>query len=1016
MVAPVTGQQTDPAQVRLDSPTRNEQPRGLAPKIPQTTLQAIRNAVCNAAGTVASAFAHLGTAIQARMHPPAPAVSAITEDDRGVELLPPALEAQHAKATIAKLPSPLAAAAAGQLQRSGTADPEGVEIDPVIGEAPMPNPDAGTQAPAGNFLTRFFTACTARLFTGSAQVQPAPVAETLPSIEELLNGQHAANLKTKGFMLGSFGYGFFKTFSVLANAETKTLIGRISTLETGAAEVQKAANKVAKALSNDFVNPNAIIDEQESLVESPLILPLTRKVNGELKANLAELHKLAKAFVEKYKPMVIIDEKYNTQVLDRDSMFTSPTAYTAAYAGVLMNLIKNSPTGKDFTADKLELLLNRNLLTDTIISKEVDTFIADFKKALIAKGGVLPSAEELSTRLQGDLAIKEDDSDFIARLILKKLGSSDITTSIREILNDGAQSPELQDLDTKETTIRAKIKGFAEELNTKIEERETARVAYLDAFVADVEQSDRAAKASGQRGLTESQREFLGLCQSNKYNMAHCGTLMSNLDDPAPKTIEEALTFLEEKTRVAALPRDGSPQSPEAIASYKSRQDAHQAFQRAAQNLADKCKTMFGAQTAEDKDLPSLEDLKALIQKDAHGSVVGFLTRNLGDDTNGGLDSKVTAFEAGDLHEQVEQLLNIPEERLVAQEAFAKKRATAEQLLIKIDNFKKVHQQVQTNLKDFNQSHSIFAGLPLDPSELERGVQCFAAGAVEAAAPGPDIRAVVDSLQAQIVQLEADLERATDGGVLGREPPSGRGRDRSPPHQGMAQGRRDSLESTATPTGVASSRPHVADILGQAGVNRAVPPLTVGWMSPAPGDNAAMPRQGIAPVRATAEVPLPQFPTPGQTASSDPFEGMPSPLAAPTPEEHAQFTALLEEIAPPAPVVAAAPAPVVAAAPAPAPAPAVAAAPAPVVAAAPAPVVAAAPALVVAAAPAPAPVVAAAPAPAVAAAPAPVVAAAPALAVAAPMEAAPLQTLEETLKAMKTAVGRADFASQLRSK
>jgi hypothetical protein len=698
-----------------------------APVTPQTTRQAIRQAVGNVLEHLSSGPRVPAQFVATSAHVP-------TQEVELPSLLAPALQAQYEQATIAELPAAPSALALGAAAILAPAlAPEPRDSDPRESAAcaaaaqeatiAMSDEHVTAPAPAGNFLTRFFSACAARLFGGSSRVQPTVEQDPL-TMADLLNKQTATDMKISKFLFGRVGYSLCSYFTSWTSDTTKALISRIQTLESAAKDapkLQAAAERVAKAITNVAVHPDAIISEQETLVPASLNRG-GKAANTELKASLAELHKLAEAFVVKYKPSVPVDTQGTTAVVDQNLLLTNPIAYTAAYETVLLNLIQNSPTGKDVTVQDLQTLINRNLLTDTIISKDVDTFIAEYKKELGKKGGVLPSVDNLIQKLTTALAMEGNDAAFINNLILKKLVSSDIRTAIQAILQDGAQSPELQDLDTKETTIRAKIKGFAEELNTKIEERETARVAYLDAFVADVEQSDRAAKASGQRGLTEPQRLFLALCKTQQYDMAKCQPLMSMLTSPAPKTIEEALTFLEGKTRVAALPRDGSAQSPEAIASYKTRQDAQQAFQRAAQNLADKCQTMFGAPTAEHKDLPTLEELKALIEKDSAGTVVGFLTRTHGDHETGGFDEKVIAFTAGDLHNQVEQLLNIPAERQAAQLAFAKKRDDACQDLALISGSEQGLQRVQADIQDTLKDAHIFAGLNLrQPPELRRG-------------------------------------------------------------------------------------------------------------------------------------------------------------------------------------------------------------------------------------------------------------------------------------------------------
>jgi hypothetical protein len=524
MVNPIGPSSTELTALRAASVGR-QAAAAAAPQIPQTTLQAIGNAACNAASTVASAFAHLGTAIQTRMHPSAPALPVTSanssvpgehaSESEGIQL-----QVIHPKATMAELSSTplseLAAVAAralhGEAVIAGSAAAEARTSDPresatnaaaaavaatAIGdEVPLA---VTTPAPAGNFLTRFFSACTARLFTGSAQVQPAPVAETPPTIEQLLNGQHAANLKTKGFMLGSFGYGFFKTFSVLANAETKTLIGRISALETGAAEVQKAANKVAKALSNGDVCLEGIRGKQEKLAETYPTLK-TAQANKVLTQSIHELMLMADRFA---------NARQDKDLPIEGGLLHDHTAYTQ----VLGKLIQNNKVGIKLTDEAIEAISDLNFIGGSTLRNEVNTFAKAvdeaLNEALKENGAALPSLDNLITLLKESLGKTEDQKAFIEARVLKKLGCDSlgllnktdkngtlIPGKLQQIAETNPATMAIPALRQEAEGIHETINSFAVEIsrlqNIQSCEREVKgarRLAFINALLAHIEKA-----------------------------------------------------------------------------------------------------------------------------------------------------------------------------------------------------------------------------------------------------------------------------------------------------------------------------------------------------------------------------------------------------------------------------------------------------------------------------------------------------------------------------------------------
>ena len=206
------------------------------------------------------------------------------------------------------------------------------------------------------------TSFLARSYTGSAPVAPAP--EARPSMKDLLNGQYATSLKVKEFMFGSLGYQFFKFFSFLANANTNTLIGRISTLETGAAAVKQAANRVARALSDDTLILDAIERKQETLDKGTL-LNTSKAANKELAAGIHNLMDVAHAFVIKQKPV----ERY---------FLTNHTAYTK----VLGTLIQNNTVGVKVTDEQIQTLSNLNFMAGSTVRDIAKTFAKQVEKAL----------------------------------------------------------------------------------------------------------------------------------------------------------------------------------------------------------------------------------------------------------------------------------------------------------------------------------------------------------------------------------------------------------------------------------------------------------------------------------------------------------------------------------------------------------------------------------------------------------------------------------------------------------
>ncbi|MCX6990937.1 MAG: hypothetical protein NTX49_07755 [Chlamydiae bacterium] len=439
---------------------------------------------------------------------------------------PPALEAPHIQYTIAELPphSVFAGAAAAALATEDS-DPRVSAANPAAAAVATAATETVTPRTWGAFLSEKITTPLSLFFNRArAQVAPSPQApaqEAQPSIEQLLNGQHATGLKTKGFMLGSVGYGFFKTFSFLANTETKTLIGRISALETGAAEVQKAANKVAKALSNGDVSVTGIRAKQEKLIKgSPTIK--TEAVNKALTESIHNLMLTAKSFIE----------TRNDKDLPQEGPFLgNHTAYTQ----ILGTLIQNNTVGVKLPEEAIKTISDLNFMAGSTLRNEVNSFAQNVDKALAdalkETGAALPSLDDLISELQGSLGATDDQKAFIEARVLKKLGCDSlglldrtdkkgviIPGKLQKIAETDPATMEIPELKAEAEGIHSTIDGFAVEIARLHDVQQSEKtvkaekhMAFVDAMLAHI---TRAREERFSKKLPDSDeatyKEFLG--------------------------------------------------------------------------------------------------------------------------------------------------------------------------------------------------------------------------------------------------------------------------------------------------------------------------------------------------------------------------------------------------------------------------------------------------------------------------------------------------------------------------
>jgi hypothetical protein len=119
----------------------------------------------------------------------------------------------------------------------------------------------------------------------------------------------------------------------------------VRTLETSAAAVKAAANRVAKALSSELVTPSVIMKKQGTLEKNILVEDLDKynKANKELSTSLNVLDKLLSDFVLAQNPA-------------EGAFLAGHTAYTQ----VLGDLIQNNNAG---------LVGNRIEISDTKLNK-----------------------------------------------------------------------------------------------------------------------------------------------------------------------------------------------------------------------------------------------------------------------------------------------------------------------------------------------------------------------------------------------------------------------------------------------------------------------------------------------------------------------------------------------------------------------------------------------------------------------------------------------------------------------